>query len=332
MSHSDHGLYPLLFSSVLKDYVWGGRNLEILYGRSLPAGVIAESWEIAAHRDGTSIVENGALAGKSLTQIHELFGLDLIGKNSLWAQERARFPLLVKLLDAQHRLSVQVHPNDPYAQAHEYDDLGKTEMWVILHAEPGAQVILGVDKNTKEFEFGKAIEANQVSQYLHHIDVSAGDFICVPSGSLHAILGGIVLAEIQQNSNATYRVYDWGRDQKGRPLHISKALDVINFEQVEPSLPTPIKLASKNSILRERLCANSYFTVERLHMPAGSTFSGNLNGDTFEIWGILEGDVTLLSNAADISLSAIRFVLLPAIMGRFTVKATSAAAALRVYV
>jgi mannose-6-phosphate isomerase len=225
-----------------------------------------------------------------------------------------------------------VHPTDDYALAHENDDLGKTETWIILHAEPEAQVILGVAKGTAASEFEKAIETNQVSQYLHHIDVSPGDFVCVPSGSLHAILGGIVLAEIQQNSNATYRVYDWGRDPKGRPLHIDKALDVINFEQVEPTLPTPITLPSTDGILRERLCANSYFTVERFHMPAGSAFSSYLNGDTFEIWGILEGDVILQSKVADIPLSAIRFALLPANTCRFTVKTTTAATALRVYV
>jgi mannose-6-phosphate isomerase len=332
MSHSNSELYPLLFLPVLKDYIWGGRNLELFFGRNLPDGVTAESWETAAHRDGTSIVTDGVLAGNSLTEIHTLYGLDLIGRNSIWAQERNRFPLLVKILDAQQRLSVQVHPDDVYALAHENDDLGKSEMWVILHAEPGAQVILGVTTGTVASEFGKAIETDQLPQYLHHIDVSAGDFICVPSGSLHAILGGIVLAEIQQNSNATYRVYDWGRDPRDRPLHIEKALDVINFEQVEPMLPTPRMLSSTNAILREKLCDNSYFTVERFHMLKGSTFRGYLNGDTFEIWGILEGDVNLQSKGVDISLSAIRFTLLPATTRDFTINATTAATALRVYV
>ena len=137
-------LYPLLFEPVLKDYIWGGRNLEKL-GRQLPQeGVIAESWEIAGHEDGTTRVVNGRFQGKLLTELHEELGLDLIGSRSAWAQERGKFPLLIKLLDANRPLSVQVHPQDDYALAHEGNELGKTEMWVVLHAEPDAEVILGV--------------------------------------------------------------------------------------------------------------------------------------------------------------------------------------------
>jgi len=130
--------YPLLFTPVLKDYIWGGRNLEKL-GRDLPDGIIAESWEIAGHPDGTTAVANGTYAGKLLTEIQEELGLDLIGTNCAWAQERGKFPLLIKLLDANRPLSVQVHPKDDYALAHEGNELGKTEMWVVLHAEPGAK-------------------------------------------------------------------------------------------------------------------------------------------------------------------------------------------------
>lgn len=146
-------LYPLLFTPVLKDYIWGGRNLETKLGRPLPPGNIAESWEIAAHPDGESVVENGRFAGQTLTALHQQLGLALIGSHNDWAQQRQKFPLLIKLLDANDALSVQVHPNDDYALANEGNELGKTEMWVVLQAEPNAAVILGLSRQTTAAEF-----------------------------------------------------------------------------------------------------------------------------------------------------------------------------------
>jgi len=150
-------LYPLTFKPVLKDYLWGGRNLEKL-GRTLPpAGVIAESWEIAGHEDGTSVVDNGPYAGKLLTAVHAELGLDLIGRNNAWAQARGKFPLLVKILDASQPLSVQVHPNDEYALAHAGNELGKTEMWVVLAAGPNAEFILGFTAGTTPEAFRQGV-------------------------------------------------------------------------------------------------------------------------------------------------------------------------------
>ena len=149
-------LYPLTFTPVFKDYIWGGRNLEKI-GRILPDGIIAESWEIAGHEDGTTIVDNGYFAGKKLTEVHAELGLDLIGHNNAWAQERGKFPLLIKLLDANQPLSLQVHPNDEYALLNEGNELGKTEMWVILRAEPDAQLILGVKPGTTPRAFRQLV-------------------------------------------------------------------------------------------------------------------------------------------------------------------------------
>jgi mannose-6-phosphate isomerase class I len=155
-------LYPLLFEPVLKDYIWGGRNLETILGRTLPPGKIAESWEIAAHKDGTTAVANGRFAGTLLTDLHQQLGLDLIGSNNQWAQERDKFPLLIKLLDAHQPLSVQVHPDDAYALAHEGNELGKAEMWVVLRASEEAAVILGVSPKTTPAAFRQAIEAGNL--------------------------------------------------------------------------------------------------------------------------------------------------------------------------
>ena len=323
-------IYPLLFQPVLKDYVWGGRSLERRLGRPLPPGNVAESWEIAAHEDGASLVSNGRFAGQPLTAVHAALGLDLIGSNNAWAQERGKFPLLVKLLDAHDKLSVQVHPDDDYALAHEGNELGKTEMWVVLHAEPETQVILGVRAGTTADAFRRAIADGTLERHLHAVPIHPGDFVCVPSGTVHAILGGALIAEIQQNSNTTYRVYDWNRQQNGvgRPLHIDKALDVINFAQVEPVLVPPRLVDERDGVRRLLLCRNRYFTVERLELAAGATYAGACDGRSLEIWGVIQGNVQL----DDLSLSAVQFALLPAALGSFRVAAAGGAVCLRCYV
>lgn len=323
-------LYPLTFTPVLKDYIWGGRNLERL-GRTIPDGPIAESWEIAGHRDGTTVVEDGRFAGQPLTEVQAQLELDLIGRNCTWAQERGKFPLLIKILDANRPLSVQVHPNDEYALAHEGNELGKTEMWVVLHSEPGAQLILGVKEGTSPKKFRQAIDQGQLEPYLHYLPVKSGDHICVPAGSLHAIMGGLLIAEIQQNSNTTYRVYDWNRlgaDGQPRPLHIDKALDVINFDQVEPEIGRPELIAVGDGIRRYLLCRNRYFITERVEMDQGSSFEGFCNGDSLEIWGTISGTVKVNG----LTLEAIQFCLLPAALGRFSVKAITETTLLRTYV
>lgn len=322
-------VYPMTFAPVLKDYIWGGRRLEQL-GRPLPPGIIAESWEIAAHEDGTTAVTNGHFAGRLLTEVQAELGLDLIGANCAWAQARGKFPLLIKLLDANRALSVQVHPNDEYALAHEGNELGKTEMWVVLDAKPGAQVQLGVKAGTTPELFRQGIEDGRLEPYLHYVSVKPGDHICVPAGTLHAIMDGILIAEIQQNSNTTYRVYDWNRvgaDGQARPLHIDKALDVINFEQVEPSL-CPAELAELNGLSRSLLCRNRYFVTERVEMAAGAVFKGNCDGRSLEIWGVLSGGAVING----VELTAVQFALLPAAMGEFGVTAVTGATLLRTYV
>lgn len=322
-------IYPLTFRPVFKDYIWGGRNLA-RFGRDLPPGRVAESWEIAAHEDGTTLVENGRFAGQSLLAVQEELGLDLIGRNNRWAYERDKFPLLIKLLDANRPLSVQVHPNDGYALEHEGNELGKTEMWVVLDAADDARIILGVKEGVTTEEFAQAIHDGRLEPHLHEISLAKGDFVCVPAGSLHAILGGLVIAEIQQNSNTTYRVYDWNRvqdDGTPRPLHVRQALDVINFDQVEPSLPQPQRIAEDDGVRRALLCGNDYFITERVEMADGSSYHGRCDGSTLEIWGVIDGRARVQEREH----AAVGFVLLPAALGDFTVTAVGDAVLLRTY-
>ena len=330
MKDNEAILYPLLFEPVLKSYVWGGRNLERSLGRTLPDGVIAESWEIAAHEDGVTVVTNGPYAGMSLTAVHDMLGLDLIGRNNSWAQERGKFPLLIKLLDAHDKLSVQVHPGDDYALEHEGNELGKTEMWVVLHAEPDSQIILGLKSGTTPANFSDAIAEGDIESCLHFLKLQRGDYVCVPSGSVHAILGGLLIAEIQQNSNTTYRVYDWNRTANGaaRPLHVGQAMDVINFDLVEPAVQQPRAIGGTGGVQRELLCSNQYFTTERIVMEPGSSYGGNLDGSTLEIWGVIDGQIAVKQEA----LKSVQFTLLPAAMGEFEVSSSQGAVCLRTYV
>lgn len=323
-------LYPLTFEPVLKDYIWGGRNLA-RFGRELPPGNTAESWEIAAHENGTTRVDNGPLAGTSLTTLQAEMGLDLVGRNCAWAQERGKFPLLIKLLDANRPLSVQVHPDDDYAMAHEGNELGKSEMWLVLHAEADARLILGVKAGTSRERFRQALLDGRLEPMLHSIPVEAGDHVCVPAGTLHAIMGGLIIAEIQQNSDTTYRVYDWNRvgaDGKPRPLHIDKALDVINFDQVEPGTGEARWIEQDNGLRRAMLCRNRYFVTERVEMARDSVFEGLNDGQSLEIWGLLRGSVFI----DEVRLDGIRFALLPAALGKFAVEANEDSVLLRTYV
>ncbi len=324
-------LYPMLFAPVLKDYLWGGRNLERL-GRTLPPdGVVAESWEIAGHDDGTTVVTNGDFAGRPLTEVQAELRLDLIGTRNAWAQERGKFPLLIKLLDAAQPLSVQVHPDDAYALAHEGNELGKTEMWVVLRAQPGAELILGVTHGTTVEALRRALEAGAPEPHLHRVPVQPGDHLCVPAGTLHAIMGGLLIAEIQQNSNTTYRVFDWNRvgpDGKPRPLHIDKALDVIDFGAVEPVVCPAEPVAEADGCRRTRLCHNRYFATERVEMDAGGVYRGACDGSTLEIWGLIDGSASVAGEP----LETVRFVLLPAALGPFKVSSPGGATLLRTYV
>lgn len=335
MSNMKDNLYPLTFTPALKDYIWGGRNLEKLYNRELPAsGPIAESWEISGHPNGPAVVNAGPWAGQSLPEVLEALGASLVGTHADWALERNKFPLLIKLLDAQKRLSVQVHPEDDYALANENGELGKTEMWYILHAEPGAQLILGLRPGVTPEAFRQAVADNELNVWLHHLPVEAGDAIFVPAGTVHAILEGIIAAEIQQNSDTTYRIYDWGRvgaDGAPRPLHVDKALDVINFQLIEPGAYQPQVVASADGTTRLEITRSEYFVVEKVALSPGAVYAGQTDGTSLEIWGTVDGSSELTWAGEPISLPAIRFCLVPARLGDFAVRSIEASTMLRVY-
>jgi mannose-6-phosphate isomerase len=203
-------------------------------------------------------------------------------------------------------------------------------MWVVLDAQPDAAIIYGLSETVDGGQFSKALSSGNLEPYLNKVSIKAGDHVCVPSRTLHAILEGTVIVEIQQNSNTTYRVYDWdrvGKDGNPRELHVDKALEVINFKQVRLNLPKAVQLGDGPGYHRELLCQNEYFTTERFHLKAGENLCGSCDGRTLEIWGVLSGGIVLNHNP----MQAIGFVLLPAVLGSFEIKALENSVLLRSY-
>ena len=324
---------PLTFAPRLKDYLWGGRELERLFGRMLPDGVIAESWEISGHPAGVSVVDAGPLAGRDLPGLVDEFGTRLVGRRGGAAVARGEFPLLVKLLDASHALSVQVHPDDEYAVAHELGEPGKTEMWYILHAEPGSRIIHGLTPGTDRAALRHAVGEGRVQDRLNRVRVRPGDSILVPAGTVHGILSGVVLVEIQQCSDTTFRIHDWDRlgpDGRPRELHAERALDAIHFGATVPVPVVPTIVGAGNGVRREVIADCDHFVVERLQLEAGARFTSELDGQTFEIWGVLAGRAVVApESASSLVLEQARFALLPATMGPFKVRAETETVALR---
>ncbi|MGN0552633.1 MAG: type I phosphomannose isomerase catalytic subunit, partial [Oscillospiraceae bacterium] len=210
-------MYPLKLKPAFKDYLWGGTKLRDVYGKDCSFDKVAESWELSCHKDGNSVIDNGEAKGMTLAEYIEKKGKAILGKN---CERFENFPVLIKLIDAKDNLSVQVHPDNEYAMRVE-GEYGKTEMWYIVDCDEGAELIYGFKGNVSKEEFAERIKNNTLLEITNSVPVKKGDVFFIRSGTLHAIGKGILIAEIQQNSNTTYRVYDYGRvgaDGKTRPL------------------------------------------------------------------------------------------------------------------
>lgn len=217
-------LYPFLLKPIPREIVWGGHALKDRYHKSAPFDKLAESWELSVRPEAQSVIANGTRTGETLASVLTEMG-----------EDEKSFPLLIKFIDACDRLSIQVHPDDDYAQAHE-GELGKTEMWYIIEAKPGAQLVYGLKSGVTAEDFADAVQNGNIEDTLHFVDVHPGETYFIPSGQLHAIGAGILLAEIQQNSNITYRVYDYNRRQADgslRALHTAQALETVKLRTEE---------------------------------------------------------------------------------------------------
>ncbi len=310
-------LYPLTFHPIFKERVWGGRSLETLYQKPLPPGKpIGESWEISDRPGDVSVIANGPLAGQDLRWLMEHHAGELLGPAPAYA---GRFPLLIKILDAQERLSVQVHP--PPDVAARLGGEPKTEMWHIAHAAPGAELFAGLNRGVTREEFERKLRDGTVAECIHQLKVQAGDAMFLPSGRVHAIGAGNVIFEIQQNSDTTYRVFDWNRvglDGKPRELHIAEALASINFNDLEPSLIQ--SKYSRNPAIKIRfLVDDPLFRVDAYQVKRGQRFYLRLPAP--QIVGLLRGRLLIAGGGQELPLKPGQFALLPASPERVTLTA-----------
>ena len=320
-------LYPLTFHPIFKDRVWGGREMERLYKKKLPADrPIGESWEISDRPGGVSVIANGPLAGKNLRWLMENHATEILGGAK--SATGNRFPLLCKILNAREKLSLQVHP--PANKAAELGGEPKTEMWFIADAVPGAELFVGLKRGVTRAEFEKKIETGGVAECFHRVPVHAGDAMFLPSGRVHAIGAGLVIFEIQQNSDTTYRVFDWNRvglDGKPRELHVAQSPASIDFNDFEPALAQG-KFTGDNLIQRRSLVDDPLFKVETWKLNPGA--QGWLNPKKLQIVAATRGEVEITSGSTSVKLSAGQFSLIPASLERTEILAKSDAALLRV--
>ena len=312
-------LYPLTFQPIFKERVWGGRVLERLYKKNLPPKVpIGESWEISDRPGDASIIANGPLAGKDLHWLLKNHEHELLGQSR---SANGRFPLLVKILDAQEKLSLQVHP--PAHKAAELRGEPKTEAWYIADAAPNAELYVGLKRGVTRRQFEKAIATGEVADCFHRVPVKAGDTMFLPSGRVHAIGAGLVIFEIQQNSDTTYRVFDWNRvglDGKPRELHVSESLASIDFNDFEPALYSG-EYAGNGTVKSRQLVSNPLFDIEEFRSTAGQQTA--INSGKARIIAAVSGKLRISDGSTEVVLSAGDFSLLPASLPRTSVKAES---------
>jgi mannose-6-phosphate isomerase len=304
-------LYPITFQPRFKDRIWGGRELERLYGKPLPAGLpIGEAWEISDRPGDASVIANGPMAGKDLRWLMENHAADVLGDAKPAAE--GRFPLLCKILDAREKLSLQVHP--PASKAKELKGEPKTEMWFIADAAPDASLYVGLKRGVTREEFEKKITDGTVADCFHRIPVKAGDTMFLPSGRVHAIGDGLVIFEIQQNSDTTYRVFDWNRvglDGKPRELHIAQSLASIDFNDFEPKL-VPAGYQQAPNFKYRHLVREALFNVQEMLAETATTIAPA--GEQVRVIAVTKGFVTVSGGGISVELKPGQFCLIPALL------------------
>lgn len=306
-------MYPIKLKPAFKDYLWGGTRLRDDFGKDCDFDKIAESWELSCHKDGNSVVADGEFAGLTLAQYIEKEGKSVLGTN---CEKFENFPILIKLIDAKDNLSVQVHPNNEYAQRVE-GEYGKTEMWYVVDCDEGASLLYGFKHNITKEEFRERIENNTLLEVTNSVPVKKGDVFFIEAGTLHAIGKGILIAEIQQNSNTTYRIYDYGRvgaDGKPRQLHIDKAVDVTNLSPAKPYPQSePVDMGGWT---KKRLAKCEYFTVDVINVDTSAALEADKS--SFVNILVLDGGCVLSSEGNDaVELKKGDSVFIPAGLGKF---------------
>jgi mannose-6-phosphate isomerase len=318
MSASSQPLAPIHLRSSLHPTIWGGRNLIRIAGKQLPDGEkIGESWETATD----TVALNSPYTGQTLGALVEHYGEALIGARAA-AVFGMRFPLLAKFIDAQDQLSVQVHPDDAYASAHENGKLGKTEAWYILQADDGAEIVYGLKEKATEDQILQAIAETRLEDFLRRVKVHAGDVVLVPAGTVHAICAGIVLYELQEYSDVTYRLYDYARLQSNgqpRELHVEQSLAVMNYAPPEFDFVQPVAVDDVQPEKRRILVGCRYFVEEEASVQGEAP--GLERPASCQILSMLQGSCEVVWSGGTVLVGLGETVVLPAAIGSHTLQA-----------
>jgi mannose-6-phosphate isomerase len=323
-------LYPLRFQPIFRRYLWGGRRLATELGKSSGPDDCAESWEIVDRPEDNSVVAEGSLAGRTLHDLITDFGPQILGQQDFRSVSRAdvperlrgRFPLLLKILDANKTLSVQVHPDDAAGLRQPVPDLGKTEAWLVLDAAPGSRIYAGLRQGVDREKLAAAVTNKTTDQVLHAFEPQRGDCVFVPAGTVHAIGAGLLIAEIQQSSDTTYRLFDWNRvDADGRPrdLHIEQALQVTDYQRgpVDPVLPAATSDPRVVDLVR---CDK--FHIRRWQLNADNVELPLSSG--FAVLMVMDGQIQVAGDPAGRPLNRGQTLLLPAALQRVELSADAA--------
>jgi mannose-6-phosphate isomerase len=318
-------LYPLRFRPILRQYIWGGRRLGTLLGKPIgPEGKYAESWEVCDHDNDQSVVAFGSLAGTTLGELVAERGEALLGRH----HPQKRFPLLLKFLDAADTLSVQVHPNDAQAARLDPPDFGKTEAWYVLAADPGSVIYAGLKPGVDRDAVAEAIREGRLEELLHCFEPRPGQCVLIPSGTVHALGAGVVVAEIQQTSDVTYRLFDWNRvgpDGKSRPLHVEQGLEAIDFDRgpVSPRDPQPAGTPGVS-----RLVECDKFVLDLWEPDSPRTVGGD---SRCHILAVIDGQAAVEGDPAGDQLTRGGTALVPASLGSVRVSPAGRSVLLDMY-
>lgn len=309
--------YPLQFKPILKDRIWGGTKLQSVLNKEITSKTTGESWEISTVPGDVSIVANGEWKGKTLNEIIEQFPDGILGEEVL-KRFGNQFPLLFKFIDAKEDLSIQLHPNDELAQKR-HNSFGKTEMWYVMQADEGSRLVVGFKNDSNKKEYVQKLANNDLISLLDEIEVSEGDIFFLETGTIHAIGGGVVIAEIQQTSDVTYRLYDWDRvdaNGKGRELHTNLALDAINFNTTKAKVDYEKQINQANKTVH---C--SYFNTNVILLEGEMSWKAH-NG-SFTVFMCTEGNFQFRINNQSYLYSKGDTVLIPAAIENFEIKGTA---------
>ena len=301
-------LYPFKFKPILKDQLWGGTKLETILGKSIPNNYTGESWEVSGVKGNVSIVANGPLSGTSIQQLIDQYPIAMLGRET-FRRYGNEFPILVKFIDANKDLSIQLHPGDELARAR-HDSFGKTEMWYIMNADQGAELIIGFNKDVTPEEYKSSLESHRLTDLMNYVSVKEGDAFFINSGRVHAIGAGVMLAEIQQTSDITYRLYDFNRrDQNGnlRELHTEMALDAIDYSKKDDFI---LEYESEHNVSNE-MVDSPYFATNYLKLTEDMDIDLG-SRDSFTIYICVKGSAQFETSTAIESLNMGETILIPA--------------------